>query len=216
MRKSRGIPPGPRFTLPILGDLLSLDGGGGDIRIATRKQRKKYGDIFSVYFGPKLFIFINGYDLIKEALVKRADVFSSRPSMFINDVLTGQKGIGFSSGQLWKDQRKFALETLREFGFGKTILEDKINEEIRYFVEIIGNQNGRRFDMWRLTQASVSNVISSLVYGQRFDYEDPIFKDFLEKVEENFSVVGSTVVMNALPILRFLPGDLFKIKENDS
>ncbi|XP_050392965.2 cytochrome P450 2B4 [Patella vulgata] len=212
MRKPRGIPPGPRFTLPILGDLLSLDRGDGDVRIATRKLRKQYGDIFSVYFGPRLFIFINGYDLIKDALVKRADVFSNRPSMFMNDMINQKKGIVLSSGQLWKDQRKFALETLREFGFGKTILEDKINEEIGYFVEMIGNQKGREFDMWRLTQASVSNVISSLVYGQRFEYEDPIFKKFLEKVEENFSAVGSTAVMNFLPFLRFLPGDLFKFK----
>ncbi|KAK6165426.1 hypothetical protein SNE40_022354 [Patella caerulea] len=212
MRKPRGIPPGPRFTLPILGDLLSLERGGGDTRIAIRRLRKKHGDIFSVYFGPRLFIFINGYDLIKDALVKRADVFSNRPSLFMNDFINQKKGIGLTSGQLWKDQRKFALETLREFGLGKSILEDKINEEIGYCVEIIGNQKGKQFDMCRLTQASVSNVISSLVFGQRFDYEDPIFKEFLEKLEENFAAVGSTAALNFLPFLRFLPGDLFKFK----
>ncbi|KAK6169268.1 hypothetical protein SNE40_020349 [Patella caerulea] len=97
-------------------------------------------------------------------------------------------GIVFSSGKLWKEQRKFALETLREFGFGRTVLEDKILEEIGYFVEVIGHHNGKAFNMRRLTQASVSNVISSIVYGQRFDYGDPVFKDFVERVDENFAV----------------------------
>ncbi|KAK6169265.1 hypothetical protein SNE40_020346 [Patella caerulea] len=211
MRKPRGIPPGPRFTLPIVGDLLFL-GGGGDIRVATRQLRKQYGDIFSVYFGPTLYIYINGYDLVKEALVKRADVFSSRPSMFISDVLAGKKGIIFSSGKLWKDQRKFAQETLREFGFGRTVLEDRILEEIGYFVEAIGQHNGKAFNMRRLIQASVSNVISFIVYGQRFDYGDPVFEDFVEKLEEIFAVSGFVGLLNFLPILRFLPGDLFKFK----
>ncbi|KAK6169270.1 hypothetical protein SNE40_020361 [Patella caerulea] len=211
MRKPRGIPPGPRFTLPFVGDWLFL-GGGGDIRVATRQLRKKYGDIFSVYFGPELFIFINGYDLIKEALVKRADEFTNRPPMVINDLLSERKGIAFSSGKLWKEQRKFALETLREFGFGKTVLEVKILEEIGYFVEVIGQYNGKAFNMRRLTQSSVSNVISSIVYGQRFDYGDPVFKDFVERMDEDFAVAGSSSLLNFLPVLRFLPGDLFKFK----
>ncbi|XP_050392980.2 cytochrome P450 2B19 isoform X1 [Patella vulgata] len=210
-RKPRGIPPGPRFTLPFVGDLLFLE-GGGDVRVATRQLRKKYGDIFSVYFGPKLFIFINGYDLIKEALVKRADEFTNRPPMFINDLLSKRKGIVFSSGQLWKEQRKFALETLREFGFGRTVLEDKILEEIGYYVEVIGKHNGKAFNIQRLTQTSVSNVISSIVYGQRFDYGDPVFIDFVERVDENFAVAGSSSLLNFLPVLRFLPGDFFKFK----
>ncbi|XP_055954831.1 cytochrome P450 2B19 [Patella vulgata] len=210
MRKPRGIPPGPKFTLPLIGDLLFL--GKGDINVILRRMRKKYGDIFSMYFGPRLVIVLNGYDKIKEALVKNGDLFSDRPTLFVSEMIGKRRGIVSSSGQLWKDQRKFALETLREFGFGRTILEDKIHEEIEVFIEVIRKHNGRQFDMFRSTQSAISNIISSLVYGQRFEYDDPLFNEFLERVEENFNNLGNTGLINFLPVIRFLPGDFFKFK----
>ncbi|KAK6189765.1 hypothetical protein SNE40_001761 [Patella caerulea] len=209
MRKPRGIPPGPRFTLPILGDMLSLK-GESDLRVVARQLRKEHENICSVYFGSKLFIFLNSYDVIKEALVKNGDIFSNRPSMFWTDLLTQRKGIVMSDGQPWKEQRKFALETLREFGFGRTILEDKIHEEIGHFVEVIGQKKGRHFDMCRLSQKGVSNIISSMVYGKRFEYDDPVFNIFLDKSESMLQTIGHGSVLNVFPFLRFVPGDLFK------
>ncbi|GFO03034.1 cytochrome p450 subfamily 2 j19b, partial [Plakobranchus ocellatus] len=37
------------------------------------------GDIFSVCFGSQIFVVINGYKLVKEALVKNAEFMSARP-----------------------------------------------------------------------------------------------------------------------------------------
>ncbi|XP_050410871.1 cytochrome P450 2B4 [Patella vulgata] len=209
MRKPQGIPPGPRFTLPILGDMLYLK-GEEDLRVVARRLRKEYGDICSAYFGSKLFIFLNSYGVIKEALVKNGDIFSNRPSLFWLDLLNQRKGIGQSQGQPWKEQRKFALETLREFGFGRTILEDKIHEEIGYLVEVIRQENGEKFDMFRLSQKGVSNIISSMVYGKRFEYDDPVFTGFLGELESLFQTIGFGSVLNVFPFLRYLPGDLFK------
>ncbi|KAK6170952.1 hypothetical protein SNE40_019230 [Patella caerulea] len=210
MRKPHGIPPGPRFTLPIVGDLLFLEKESQPVML--RNMRDKYGDIFSIYMGSSLFIVLNGYDVIKEALVKYGHIFSDKPHMFMYDLISDKKGIVFTSGQLWKEQRKFALETLREFGFGKTILEDKVHEEIGYYIEVVDTHNGRPFDMCRLTQAAASNIISSLVYGNRFDYDNLVFKEYLNGVDEMFEDLGSTAVLNFLPVLRFMPGDLFKYK----
>ncbi|KAK6189777.1 hypothetical protein SNE40_001771 [Patella caerulea] len=209
MRKPRGTPPGPIFTLPILGDMLSLK-GESDLRVIARQLRKEYGDICSVYFGSKLFIFLNSYEVIKEAMVKNGDIFSNRPSLFWTDLVTQRKGIVMSDGQSWKEQRKFALETLREFGFGRTILEDKIHEEIEHFVEVIRQENGRHFDMCRLSQKGVSNIISSMIYGKRFEYDDPVFNVFLDKSESLLLAITHGSVLSVFPFLRFVPGDLFK------
>ncbi|KAK6189768.1 hypothetical protein SNE40_001764 [Patella caerulea] len=208
MKKPRGIPPGPRFTLPILGDMLSLR-GEEDLRVVARQLRKEYGDICSAYFGSKLFIFLNSYDVIKDALVKNGDIFSNRPSLFWLDLVLQRKGIILSEGQPWKEQRKFALETLREFGFGRTILEDKIHEEIEHFVEVISEENGGKFDMCRLCEKGVSNIISSMVYGKRFEYDDPVFTGFLDELESLSKKIGYGSVLNVFPFLRFLPGDMF-------
>jgi hypothetical protein len=39
-------------------------------------------------------------------------------------------GVIFSSGHVWHEQRKVALEILREFGLGKNILAEKIQAEV--------------------------------------------------------------------------------------
>lgn len=38
----------------------------------------------SLYLGDALVVVLNGYELIKEALVKNADVFSDRPVFFMD------------------------------------------------------------------------------------------------------------------------------------
>ena len=93
-RKPQGIPPGPRWTLPVVGDLLSINqkSDDGDIRLAFRRLRKQHGDIYSVYMGNKLSIFVNGYDNIHDLLVKNGDLFSDRPLIFSYGQLTKYKG----------------------------------------------------------------------------------------------------------------------------
>ena len=38
------------------------------------------------------------------------------------------------------------------------------------------NQEAKPFDPALLLPKAVSNIISSIIYGSRFDYEDPVFK----------------------------------------
>ena len=74
--RSNGLPPGPKFRLPIVGNMYAVE---PDMRKFLRKYRKLYGDIYSLYLGTKLVIVIAGYDKINEAFVKNANVFSNRP-----------------------------------------------------------------------------------------------------------------------------------------
>ena len=74
--RSSGLPPGPRFRLPLIGNLYDVD---TDIRKFLRRYRKQYGDIYSLYFGTKLVIVISGLNYLKEAFVKNGEIFSDRP-----------------------------------------------------------------------------------------------------------------------------------------
>ena len=88
-RRPAGLPPGPSFALPLLGHLHLLD---KDPRAQFQAWRHQYGDVFSLYMGGRLVVVLNGFPVIKEALVKFADVFSDRPHIFIMDRLAKNKG----------------------------------------------------------------------------------------------------------------------------
>lgn len=51
-------------------------------------------------------------------------------------------GLIMSNGHIWKEQRRSALTTLRNFGLGRKILEECIQEEAAYLIQTVGEENG--------------------------------------------------------------------------
>jgi hypothetical protein len=83
------LPPGPP-SLPLIGSLPFL--GSSDIREPLRKLANKYGDVFTIYLGSRRVVVLDGYDVIHDAFVKNAHVFSGRPKTFTFTNVTGGYG----------------------------------------------------------------------------------------------------------------------------
>lgn len=114
-------------------------------------------------------------------------------------------GIVGSSGCLWKEQRTFALSTLRNFGFGKRSLECNISEEVHICLESLEETNGEVINPLHLIQACISNILCSVVFGQRFELNDERFLKLLYILDRNFRQFKP--IVNLLPSLRYIPGD---------
>ncbi|XP_033761725.1 cytochrome P450 2J6-like [Pecten maximus] len=204
------IPPSPP-GYPIVGHIpLMLKGKPQDI---YRGLRPKYGDVFSLKLGRRLSVIINGSEALREAFIKQAEDFSDRPDIFLMSVLLKKKGIAASSGEHWKRTRTLALSTLRGFGFGKKSLEGRVLEEAEAFLSVIEKQNGTPYSATSIIQVMISNIICSIVFGERFDYDDNKFKKLLDMLEELGRLNPIAGVMNVIPWIRYLPGDIIGMKK---
>ncbi|VDM65515.1 unnamed protein product [Strongylus vulgaris] len=106
---------------------------------------QKYGNVHTIWFGPIPTVHICNYTSAVEAMIKKGTAFVNRalPYLFeysrgqknIVDILGG-KGLLASSDEFWQEQRRFALHTLRNFGLGRNIIEERIMFEFEMTPEI--------------------------------------------------------------------------------
>ena len=137
---------------------------------------ERYGNIFSFWIGKQFVVVLTGFDAIQLALVKQSNVFSDRPSI-PGFQLTAASGIILRSyTQRWKKLRRFTLQTLRDFGVGKTTLEDKIALEIDAASDVIDVSAGEPMETRSVMQKITGNVLYSIVFGKRFDFNDSDFE----------------------------------------
>ncbi|XP_053140125.1 cytochrome P450 2K4-like isoform X2 [Hemicordylus capensis] len=204
-RNNKHFPPGPR-PLPIIGNLHIMD--MKKPYTTMLKLSKQYGSIFSVQMGLKKVVVLTGYETVKEALVNQADAFAERPFNPMLDEISKGHGLVFARGENWKVMRRFTLTTLRDYGMGKRTIEDKIVEECRFLIRKFETYEGKPFEIKTIMNASVSNIIVSILLGKRFEYEDPTFLRLLQLINENIQLLGtpSVLLYSLFPALGFLSG----------
>lgn len=132
-------------------------------------------------------------------------------------------GIIFTNGHMWKQQRRFALFTLKYFGVGKKSLEFSILDEFTYLTKELAKHKGRTGNaqnqwIWRCSKIdieidryiwhviphpgkpfnphfivnnAVSNIISTLVFGHRFEYSDEKFLNMMKLIDRGTKIEGS-------------------------
>ncbi|CAH2314095.1 Cytochrome P450 2C8 [Pelobates cultripes] len=204
--KKKGMPPGPT-SLPLIGNLLQLN--LEELPEQFTQLAKTYGTVFTVHLGTTPAVVLFGYDTIKEALIDNADVFSYRAKFPALELVFKNNGVLLSNGEKWKQLRRFCISTLRNFGMGKKSIEERIQEEAHFLGEEFKKQNGSPFDPSNLLSLAVGNIICSVVFGQRFEYEDQKFLKLLKMMTEILEILNSQMgqLLNTFPKLFYrIPG----------
>ncbi|XP_061578226.1 cytochrome P450 2F2-like isoform X2 [Cololabis saira] len=204
-RRPKNFPPGPP-VLPILGNLLHLS---SDNPLKDFERLKKsYGDVYSLFIGKKPAVVINGLKAMKEAIVIKATDFAGRPQdLYINHA-SGNKGVVLADyGPRWRELRRFALMTLRNFGLGKTSMEDRIYEELQHTIKTLEKSIGKTLTPQVMFHNAASNIICQVLFDRRYEYDDEIIKVIIQCFNENAKIVNGPWVMmyDSFPIIRNLP-----------
>lgn len=79
-RRKKHLPPG-HFGFPFFGSIFFIRKMKKKrTHLLFAEEARKFGSVFSWYLGNQLIVVLSGCDVITEALVKKADAFSDRPS----------------------------------------------------------------------------------------------------------------------------------------
>uniref|UniRef100_A0A914X294 Unspecific monooxygenase n=1 Tax=Plectus sambesii TaxID=2011161 RepID=A0A914X294_9BILA len=172
--KRRKLPPGP-VPLPLLGNSLSL------IRAENAVDKllewgKTYGPVYTVWMGTMPAVFVVDFDIMQETFVKNADAYTGRLKNYaVQKLRGGNKGVVFSDGNLWKEQRRFSLHVLRDFG-------EKL-EEFKYLKKLMDDQIGGNSQALMLMMGPVT-------------VHFPIIRQAWQKATHNFEEIFTALKKN--------------------
>ncbi|KAM5297664.1 cytochrome P450 2A13 [Glossophaga mutica] len=200
------LPPGPP-ALPFIGNYLQLN--TEQMYNSLMKIRERYGPVFTVHLGPRRVVVLCGHEAVKEALVDQAEEFSGRGEQATFNWLFKGYGVAFSNGERTKQLRRFSIATLRDFGVGKRGIEERIQEEAGFLLEAFRGTRGAFIDPTFFLSRTVSNVISSIVFGDRFDYEDKEFLSLLRMMLGSFQFTATStgqLYEMFYSVMKHLPG----------
>lgn len=200
------FPPGPR-PFPIVGNMFAVD--HRRTHESMMQLAGKYGDVYSLRMGKAWIVVLNGFKVFKEALVHHGQSLVDRPVLPLINEINYSLGVLSSSGNLWKQQRRFALSTLRNFGLGKRSLEPVILNEITYCSKDFRSFKGMPCNPRLVINNAVSNIICTMVFGHRFEYSNEKFRKLISYFETALQIQISLWgwFYNSFPLLmRYLPG----------
>ncbi|KAI2662413.1 Cytochrome P450 2J2 [Labeo rohita] len=219
IRRYKNFPPGPT-PVPFFGNLLQLDRTNPLKDFDKFAQR--YGSVYGMFIGRQPAVVLTGQKIIREALITQAVEFAGRSDNMMVSHMSKNKGVVLANyGESWREHRRFALTTLRNFGLGKKSMEQRILEEVKYIcshleesAESIKVQEnistslpGKSIDPQHLYHQAASNIIASIIFGSRFNYQDEYFQTLITTIETLMLLLPKNkyILYEIAPVLRIFP-----------
>ncbi|VDN30753.1 unnamed protein product [Cylicostephanus goldi] len=104
-------------------------------------------------------------------MIAKGANYADRCTPYLFDVKREGRGTVFSNGDFWADHRRFTIRTLRNFGLGSNVLEDRILDEFRYHFGKLEKSmvDGRTvIDAASFFDILVGSVINRMIFSERF------------------------------------------------
>uniref|UniRef100_A0A914ZS01 Cytochrome P450 n=1 Tax=Parascaris univalens TaxID=6257 RepID=A0A914ZS01_PARUN len=138
---------------------------------------------------------VNEPDAMKKYFVRNSDIFSNRWRNYVTDTfMGGVNGVVQIDGDKWREQRRFSLHVLRDFGVGRALMEHTIQLEVMEFIEYLTENSGKELDLCRVTAVCVGNIINNILFGNRFPQGSAEFHHLHGLLDEQSRLVISPIM----------------------
>ncbi|XP_063426116.1 cytochrome P450 2K3-like [Mytilus trossulus] len=122
-------------------------------------------------------------------------------------------GIVFANGDAWKGRRRFALQAMRDFGVGKSSLEEHILEEIEEVADDLEKGKGEEItDLSKVMTKASCNVIHSFIFGYRYKHDNELLQKLIKAMDNIFSGPGTLSASGLYPLLNLFMIDDLKLR----
>lgn len=220
-RKPKKFPPGP-IRFPFIGSLSFMYEiceifKENTLIHAIFRNVEKYGKIFGFHIGNQPFVVVADFEILKEIL--KNDAVCDRQDMTpINEYRPGhwtvlqenkgsQPGVSFSQGRSWKEQRRFLLRNLRDFGFGKSEMEDTLLDEVDKLCGEYSKTVGKPISLHNTMNISIINALWSILTGEKLLLNDPkllkIVSSFSDTVKDVKSIGNLFLSLSPVQLMRW-------------
>nr|CAD7432631.1 unnamed protein product [Timema monikensis] len=136
-------------------------------------SRRYRSHVLGLRLGGELTVVVLSHDLVHQVLTR--EEFEGRPDTFFLRLrsMGTRKGITFTDGPWWMEQRRFVMSHFRQLGYGKQTMEAIMLSEL---ASLVRRLNNRRCSMSGVTFSSclapsVLNVLWVLTAGNRISGE---------------------------------------------
>jgi len=136
-------------------------------------------------------IIVAEYNKMVELFQKDGDTYTDRLNFEgMNELLDGGPlyGVISTEGDLWREQRRF--HTLRDFGLGKNLMQERILTEVGTLIERVDadiDAGVEEHDIMRHVDRAVGSIINVIMFGFRFHGErEEEFYELKRRVSDLF------------------------------
>jgi hypothetical protein len=141
-------------------------------------------------------------------LIRVCCIFFRPDNFFIRLRTMGTRlGITCTDQEFWKEQRTFVVKHLRSIGYGKSVMEERIDDEIFEVLEIL--RNSKEQPIWpgnnNLLSTNIINILWTFTTGSKIKRGDERLLKFFKIMEirsKAFDMSGG--ILGQMPWIRFI------------
>ncbi|XP_021909363.1 geraniol 8-hydroxylase-like [Carica papaya] len=200
MRGKPPLPPGPR-GLPLVGNLLFVE---PDLHIYFSKLSKRFGPIFKIQMGTKIYIVINSAPLARQILKEDDAIFANHdpPLAALAETYGGRNLVWRPYGPEWRNLRKvFVREMMSKTFFDAS--NGLRRREVREMVKEIYAKVGSPIKVGDQVFLTSLNVVMNMLWGASLDTDKKISVglEFRQVIDGIVDLLGTPNISDFFPIL---------------
>ena len=209
-RSRKDYPPGPA-PLNFFGIIKSLlwPDKKRHMIFSLWDEEKKYGKIFTTWFGATPQIIITDPKITVEVLNKH--VFAGRPQSSTPDLFKedpNDKSVGIVSSDFnpeWEVLRKVTHSALRKYAVSEKlpVLVSEVIDDV--VTEIQEKEGDKAFDITHYLYLTMYSILSSSAFGKRYRFDEPELLDWIESIDFQSLASLKFAFLIMFPKLRFIP-----------